>query len=53
MVDWVADYFLRLDSLPVRPSVAPGFLRSQLAEAAPEAPEDWRAVMNDFDKIIM
>ncbi|CAD6333274.1 unnamed protein product [Miscanthus lutarioriparius] len=39
VVDFIADYYTRIDEYPVRPDVAPGFLARQLPEAAPARPE--------------
>ncbi|CAD6271624.1 unnamed protein product [Miscanthus lutarioriparius] len=39
VVDFIADYYARIDEYPVRPDVAPGFLARQLPEAAPAWPE--------------
>ncbi|KAL6610480.1 hypothetical protein ACP70R_040449 [Stipagrostis hirtigluma subsp. patula] len=39
VVDFIADYYARIDDYPVRPAVAPGFLVRQLPEAAPALPE--------------
>ncbi len=53
VVDWAADYLNKLDSLPVRPSVKPGYLRPQLPAAAPERGERWADVMGDFERVVM
>ena len=42
VVDFIADYYTRIDEYPVRPAVAPGFLARQLPEAAPARPEPCR-----------
>ncbi|CAN6337129.1 unnamed protein product [Urochloa humidicola] len=39
VVDFIADYYTRIEEYPVRPAVAPGFLSRQLPEAAPLRPE--------------
>ena len=54
VVDWIVDYFTRLDSLPVRPQgIKPGFLKGQLSATAPEKPEGWDVILKDFNKVIM
>jgi len=53
VVDWIADYFTRLDDLPVRPNVKPGFLKGQLSATAPERPEGWDTILRDFNNVIM
>ncbi|TVU10041.1 hypothetical protein EJB05_43546, partial [Eragrostis curvula] len=39
VVDFIADYYARMDEYPVHPSVTPGFLRRQLPEEVPLRPE--------------
>uniref|UniRef100_A0A0D9XSH5 Tyrosine decarboxylase n=1 Tax=Leersia perrieri TaxID=77586 RepID=A0A0D9XSH5_9ORYZ len=39
VVDFIADYYARIDDYPVRPSVTPGFLTSKLPSTAPMTPE--------------
>ncbi|GJN14888.1 hypothetical protein PR202_gb01761 [Eleusine coracana subsp. coracana] len=39
VVDFIADYYDRIDEYPVRPAVLPGFLTRQLPETAPPQPE--------------
>ncbi|WVZ99207.1 hypothetical protein U9M48_044536 [Paspalum notatum var. saurae] len=38
-VDFIADYYTRIDEYPVRPAVAPGFLARLLPDTAPARPE--------------
>ena len=53
VVDWVADYLERVESLPVRPSLAPGDVRSQLPAHPPEQGEGWDAIIADLDRIVV
>jgi tyrosine decarboxylase len=39
VIDFVADYYARMDDYPVHPSVKPGFLRHQLPANPPSRPE--------------
>ncbi|KAK3138312.1 hypothetical protein QOZ80_5AG0367220 [Eleusine coracana subsp. coracana] len=39
VVDFIAEYYDRIDDYPVRPAVSPGFLARQLPETAPSQPE--------------
>ena len=39
VIDFIADYYARMDDYPVHPSVNPGFLRHQLPANAPSRPE--------------
>jgi aromatic-L-amino-acid decarboxylase len=53
LVDWVADYRLRVGDLPVRSQVAPGDVLSALAPSPPEAPEPLAALIADLDRVIV
>jgi aromatic-L-amino-acid/L-tryptophan decarboxylase len=52
LVDWIADYWRDVESLPILPQVSPGDLLAALPEAAPEAPEPFEAVIADLDRIV-
>ena len=53
MIDWIADYWERVDELPVLSQVEPGDVRSALAEVPPEAPEAWSDIVADVEKVIL
>lgn len=53
LVDWIADYWERVETLPVRSAVAPGEIRARLPEHAPDQGEDWDAILRDVDDIIL
>lgn len=53
LVDWIADYLVRLDDLPVIPSIAPGEIRARLPEAPPRDPEPFANVLADLDRIVL
>ncbi|MFT4626923.1 MAG: aromatic-L-amino-acid decarboxylase, partial [Myxococcota bacterium] len=53
LVDWVADYWDRVESLPVRSPLAPGQVAARLPAAAPEAPDDWEAILADLDEVVV
>jgi aromatic-L-amino-acid decarboxylase len=53
MVDWIADYLERVESLPVQPRVEPGWVRAQLPGQPPAAGEPWEAVQADIDRIVL
>jgi aromatic-L-amino-acid decarboxylase len=53
VVDWVADYWESVESLPVRSAVAPGEVAAALPAAAPEVGEPFEAVLADLDRVIM
>ncbi len=53
VVDWIADYRERLQSLPVMARTAPGEIKSQLPTAPPEHPESFDAILADLDQIVL
>lgn len=53
MVDWLADYPVRCESLPVQSQLAPGAFRALLPSAPPEAGEDFAAVFGDIERVIL
>jgi aromatic-L-amino-acid decarboxylase len=53
MVEWIARFMENPERFPVLARVAPGDIRRALPEAAPEAAEDFEAVLADFDRILM
>jgi aromatic-L-amino-acid/L-tryptophan decarboxylase len=53
VVDWVADYYERIETLPVLSQVKPGDIRKALPVEAPSNGEAFEAMLQDIDKIIM
>jgi aromatic-L-amino-acid decarboxylase len=53
VVDWIADYWSRIGSFPVRSQVAPGDVRAALPAAAPEQGEPFSAVLADLDRVVL
>ncbi len=53
VIDWIADYQERIESLPVLSRAKPGELRAALPEEPPETGEDFEAVMRDLDELIL
>ena len=53
VVDWIADYWTRIGSFPVRSQVSPGDVRASLPTAAPEQGEPFSAVLADLDWVIL
>jgi aromatic-L-amino-acid/L-tryptophan decarboxylase len=51
--DWVATYFDRVRDLPVLPNVSPGEIRAALPASAPDAPEEFAAVLADLESVLM
>jgi len=53
VVDWIADYWSRVGSFPVRSQVSPGDVRAALPDAAPEQGEPFSAVLADLDRVVL
>ena len=53
LVDWIADYYERIESLDVLPDVQPGDIVNRLPDAPPEDGEDFDDVLADIDRVIL
>ena len=53
LVDWIADYYARIEDFPVQSPVAPGDVRAQLPDAPPESGDDFAAMLQDVDEVIL
>ncbi|WP_186757241.1 pyridoxal phosphate-dependent decarboxylase family protein [Echinicola salinicaeni] len=53
LVDWMADYMENKGSYPVSPKVQPGDIYQQLPDNAPNLPESFEDIFQDFEKIIL
>jgi aromatic-L-amino-acid decarboxylase len=53
VVDWIADYYERVESLPVLAQVSPGDIRAGLPARPPEQGEPFEALLADLDRVIM
>src|SRR6185436_3933868 len=52
-VDWIADYFDRIDDYRVLPQVQPGDIEKQFADAASEGGKSYDALMAELEQKIM
>ena len=52
-VDWIADYYKRIESFPVLSQVAPGEIRKSLPSEAPQQGEPFERILADVDRIIL
>jgi len=52
-IDWIADYYERVESLPVLSRVAPGDIRAGLPARAPEEGEPFEEVLKDLGEKIL
>ncbi len=53
MIDWIADYFDRVETLPVLSQVRPGEVRERLPRHPPERPEPFDRILADIDDVIL
>ncbi len=53
IIDWIADYFQNIESLPVLSQVEPNWLKDNLPKSASENGEDFQAILSDVDKLIL
>jgi aromatic-L-amino-acid/L-tryptophan decarboxylase len=53
VVDWIADYMSRVESLPVLSRVQPGEIRSQLPPSAPQRGEAFDRILADVERVIL
>jgi aromatic-L-amino-acid/L-tryptophan decarboxylase len=53
VVDWIAGYYQRIESLPVLSQAQPGQIRASLQRDAPAQPESFDAILADVEKLIL
>jgi aromatic-L-amino-acid decarboxylase len=53
VVDWIADYYSRIESLPVLSQVKPGEIRASLPPHPPLQGEPFPAILGDIEKLIL
>jgi len=53
VVDWIADYYSRVESLPVLSRVQPGEIRAKLPQSPPQQGEPFEQVFADVDRVIL
>ncbi len=53
VIDWIADYQSRVESMPVLSQVKPGQIRASLPENPPEQGEPFEAILKDVEQIIL
>ena len=52
-VDWIADYYERIETFPVLSQVKPGEVRQALPPQAPSQGEAFAEILNDLNRIIL
>jgi aromatic-L-amino-acid decarboxylase len=53
VIDWIADYYSRIESFPVLSQVKPGEIRASLPERAPQQGEPFAALLKDVEEKIL
>jgi aromatic-L-amino-acid decarboxylase len=53
VVDWIADYYKRIESFPVLSQVKPGEIRASLPAEAPQHGEAFESILGDVEKLIL
>jgi aromatic-L-amino-acid/L-tryptophan decarboxylase len=53
LVDWIADYWARLDELPVLPADPPGAVAAKLPAAPPADGDGLAGLLDDLDRIVV
>jgi aromatic-L-amino-acid decarboxylase len=53
VVDWIADYYEQIESLPVLSQVEPGQIRSSLPPEPPSQGEDFETILKDVSELIL
>ena len=53
IIDWIADYRARVESLPVMARTEPGDVKKQLPATPPDTPESFDAIVADLERIIV
>jgi len=53
LVDWIADYFERIDELPVLAPIEPGDLKAKLPGEPPQSGESMHEIIGDIDRLIV
>ena len=53
VVDWIADYYERVESLPVLSQVEPGQIRASLPAGPPARGEDFSEMLKDVEDLIL
>lgn len=53
LIDWIAEYYQTIESLPVKSRVAPGEVKASLPMEPPAVSESFDRILADFDQKIM
>ena len=53
VIDWIADYYSRVESFPVLSRVQPGEIRAKLPQSAPQHGEAFDQILADMERVIL
>ena len=53
VIDWIADYYERIETLPVLSRAEPGSVRAHLPADPPERGEPFERLLADIDRVIL
>ncbi|HET7207982.1 MAG TPA: aminotransferase class V-fold PLP-dependent enzyme [Terriglobales bacterium] len=53
VIDWIADYYQRIEDFPVQSRVQPGEIRAALPICAPNNRQEFDAILQDVQKILL
>lgn len=53
LIDWIANYFEKIEELPVLAQIEPGSLKGQLPVSPPEQGEPMERIVSDLDRLIV
>lgn len=53
VIDWIADYYQRIESFPVLSQAAPGQIRASLPPKPPQQGESFASILEDVERLIL
>ena len=53
VIDWISDYYAKIESFPVLSRAQPGQIRASLPSTPPESAESFDALLADIDELIL
>lgn len=53
LVDWMSQYFKKIEKYPIKPNIKPGQVYNKLPKNPPQIGEPFEKIFEDFNKIIM
>ena len=53
LIDWISDYFERIEDFPVLAQIEPGDLKAQLPTVPPNKGEPMTSIIADVDRLIV